>query len=80
MRRPILDWDYDPRGPHDLWFPVTAPYLKLGAVQQEDGKGLTLFAVNRRLDEGMPLDIVTDGLGALRFATLCNCTIPTSRR
>ena len=42
---------YDPRGPQDLWFPVNAPYLKLGAVQQENGKALTLFAVNRSLDE-----------------------------
>ena len=29
---------YDPRGPQDLWFPVTAPYLKLGAVRRVDGK------------------------------------------
>src|SRR5580693_4128692 len=43
---------YDPRGPQDLWFPVTAPYLKLGAVQREDSKSLTPFAVNRSLDGG----------------------------
>jgi len=59
---------YDPRGPQDLWFPVTAPYLKLGAVQQEDGKALTLFAINRSLDEAMPLEIVAAGFGTL---TLC---------
>jgi len=58
---------YDPRGPQDLWFPVTASYLKLGAVQQEDGKSLTLFAVNRSLDEAMPLQIAMEGLGALRL-------------
>ena len=58
---------YDPRGPQDLWFPVTAPYLKLGAVQQEDGKALTLFAVNRSLDEHMPMEIVASGFGKLRL-------------
>ena len=58
---------YDPRGPQDLWFPVTAPYLKLGAVQQEDGKALTLFAVNRSLDEHMPMEIVANGFGKLRL-------------
>jgi alpha-N-arabinofuranosidase len=58
---------FDPRGPQDLWFPVIAPYLKLGAVQQEDGKALTLFAVNRSLDEPMPLDVVAEGFGALRL-------------
>jgi alpha-N-arabinofuranosidase len=46
---------YDPRGPKDLWFPVTAPYLKLAAVQ--DGSALTLFALNRHLTEPMPLEV-----------------------
>jgi alpha-N-arabinofuranosidase len=58
---------YDPRGPQELWFPVTASYLKLGAVQQEDGRSLTLFAVNRSLDEAMPLEIVSQGFGALQL-------------
>src|SRR5215472_16858829 len=58
---------YDPRGPQDLWFPVTAPYLKLAAVQREDGKALTLFAVNRSLDEAMPVEIVAEGFGRLRL-------------
>jgi len=58
---------YDPRGPQDLWFPVTAPYLKPGAVQREDGKTLTLFAVNRSLDEAMPIEIVAEGFGKLRL-------------
>jgi alpha-L-arabinofuranosidase len=58
---------YDPRGPQDLWFPVTAPYLKLGAVQREDGKALTLFAVNRSLNEAMPIEIVAEGFGRLRL-------------
>jgi alpha-N-arabinofuranosidase len=58
---------YDPRGPQDLWFPVTAPYLKLGAVQQEDCKALTLFAVNRSLDESMPIEIMTHAFGGLQL-------------
>ena len=40
---------YDPRGSQDLWFPIKAPYLKLGVVQQETSKTLVLFAVNRSL-------------------------------
>jgi alpha-N-arabinofuranosidase len=45
---------YDPRGPRDLWFPVTAPYLKLAAVHDGD---LTLFALNRHLTDPMPLEV-----------------------
>src|SRR6202043_2012896 len=41
---------YDPRGSQDFWFPVTAPFLKIAAVLREDGKALTLFALNRSLD------------------------------
>ena len=29
---------YDPRGPQDLYFPVTAPYLKLAAVDRSTGR------------------------------------------
>ena len=37
--RPAYQANYfDPRGAQDLWFPVTAPYLKLAAVQQQDGR------------------------------------------
>jgi alpha-N-arabinofuranosidase len=58
---------YDPRGPVDQWYPVTAPYLKLGAVRQDDG-GLTVFAVNRSLEEAMPLEVVMTGFGTLELA------------
>jgi alpha-N-arabinofuranosidase len=54
---------YDPRGSQDLYFPVTAPYLKLAAVRNEHG--MTLFAINRSLDEAMPLEVVTAGCGSL---------------
>ena len=49
----------------DLYFPVTAPYLKLAAVQDDDGS-LTLFALNRHLEEAMPLDVRLPGLEGLR--------------
>ena len=43
---PSYDANYfDPRGTRDLWFPVTAPYLKLAAVEDQTG-GVTLFALN----------------------------------
>jgi alpha-N-arabinofuranosidase len=58
---------FDPRGDSDLYFPVTAPYLKVGAVQQDDG-GITLFAVNRSLDRPVALDLETVGFGTLALA------------
>ena len=57
----------DPRGPIDQWYQLTAPYLKLGAVRQDDG-GLTVFAVNRSLEEAMPLEIAVAGFGGLELA------------
>ena len=56
---------YDPRGPQDLYFPVSAPYLKFAAVQREDGEALTLFAVNRNLTEAMPLKVTATDFGSL---------------
>jgi alpha-L-arabinofuranosidase len=58
---------YDPRGSQDFWFPVTSPFLKIAAVLREDGKALTLFALNRSLDEAMPLEVVASGFGTLRL-------------
>jgi alpha-N-arabinofuranosidase len=58
---------YDPRGLQDFWFPVTAPFLKIAAVLREDGKALTLFALNRHLDEAMPMEVVASGFGTLRL-------------
>jgi alpha-L-arabinofuranosidase len=56
---------YDPRDPVDQWFPVTAPYLKLAAVWDDQAGGLTLFALNRHLDEAMPLDVDLSAFGAM---------------
>jgi alpha-N-arabinofuranosidase len=55
---------FDPRGDIDQYYPVTAPYLKLGAVRTDDGH-VTLFAINRSLDEAMPLEVAICGFGPL---------------
>jgi len=58
---PVYDATYfDPRGDQDLYFPVTAPYLKLAAVQNQND-GVTLFALNRHLTEPMPLTVAMTG-------------------
>ena len=55
---------YDPRGKEDLRFPLPkVPYLKLAAVRG-DGT-LTLFALNRHLDEPMQLKVSARGFGEL---------------
>jgi alpha-L-arabinofuranosidase len=65
---------YDPRGKEDLNYPLPeVPYLKLAAVRG-DGT-LTLFALNRHLDEPMKLDVSARGFGELtldRAKTLCD--------
>jgi len=43
-----------------LDFPVTAPYLKLGAVQREDGKALTGCGKSRSVlfsEQSVPLSV-----------------------
>jgi alpha-N-arabinofuranosidase len=54
---------YDPRGAQDLYFPVTASYLKLAAVKDESTGGVTLFALNRHLTEELQLKVDLEGLG-----------------
>jgi alpha-L-arabinofuranosidase len=51
---------FDPRGEQDFYFPVTAPYLKLAAVQ-DSNDGLTLFALNRHLTEAVPRTVTING-------------------
>jgi alpha-N-arabinofuranosidase len=56
----------DPNGPIDEYFSLPAvPYLKLAAVH--DGKAglLTLFALNRSLDETLPLSLQAGGFAKL---------------
>jgi alpha-N-arabinofuranosidase len=56
---------YDPRGPQELYFPVTAPYLKLAAVHDSVSGGVTLFALNRHLSETMDMDVALPGFAPL---------------
>jgi alpha-L-arabinofuranosidase len=60
---------YDPRGTQDLYFPIPAvPYLKLAAVADENIGGLTLFALNRDLEQPMEVTVDARGFGTLRIA------------
>ncbi len=52
---------FDPRGATDLYFSVTAPYLRCAAVQGE--ATLALFALNRHLHEALPIDVQLSGFG-----------------
>ena len=55
---------FDPRGATDLFIPMPeVPYLKLAAVQDPDTGAITLFALNRNLQESMPLDVALPGFG-----------------
>ena len=51
---------YDPRGAEENRYPLPAvPYLKLAAVRQ--GGGLSLFALNRSLDQEIAFDVTAKG-------------------
>jgi alpha-N-arabinofuranosidase len=59
---------HDPRGSTDLEFPMPAvPFLKIAAVYDESGRSLTLFLLNRSLDEEMPVEITAKGFTGLAF-------------
>lgn len=52
----------DPRGAEEHRFPPPAvPYLKFAAMHDERTGSLTLFALNRSLDEAMPLKVTVRG-------------------
>ena len=52
----------DPQGPIDDYYDIpAAPYLKLAAVHANETERLTLFALNRCLDEEMPLEVDAAG-------------------
>ena len=60
---------YDPRGPEDHYFPLPAvPFLKLAVVHDPAAGALTLFALNRSLDQPLPLAITAKGFGGLEVA------------
>ena len=54
---------YDPRGAQDLFFPVEAPYLKASVVA--DDKGVTLFMLNRDLEQELSVSIDARGFSGL---------------
>ena len=56
---------YDPRGAEENRYPLPAvPYLKLAAVHQQGG-GLSLFALNRSLDQEIALEVTAKGFANL---------------
>jgi alpha-N-arabinofuranosidase len=58
---------YDPRGTQELYYDLpTVPYLKLASVYDEAAGTLTVFALNRHLQESVSLDLTASGFGALR--------------
>ena len=60
---------YDPRGSEEHRFPLPAvPYLKLAAVHDEHADRLTLFALNRSLDDRLPLEVTARGFSGLTVA------------
>jgi alpha-L-arabinofuranosidase len=57
---------FDPRGAEEHRYPLPAvPYLKLAAVHDEAAGALILFALNRHLDEELPLDLHAKGFQRL---------------
>jgi alpha-L-arabinofuranosidase len=53
---------YDPRGTNELYYPLSnVPYVKLASVHNEEDKTLTLFVLNRHLEESITLDLDARG-------------------
>jgi alpha-N-arabinofuranosidase len=59
---------FDPRGAQDLFFPLPeVPYLKVAVVHDETAGTLTLFALNRSLNEEMSLRVVAEGFAGFEI-------------
>jgi alpha-N-arabinofuranosidase len=59
---------FDPRGSRDLYFSLPAvPYLKLAAVHDEQAATLTLFALNRSVDDEISLRLSAAGFSELEI-------------
>jgi hypothetical protein len=57
---------FDPRGSDNLYFPLPeVPYLKIAAVEDPSSGTVTLFALNRNLEQAMPLQVALSGLGKI---------------
>jgi alpha-N-arabinofuranosidase len=60
---------YDPRGTQDLYFPIpSVPYLKMAAVADERTGGLSLFLLNRDLEQPMEVSVAARGFEGLTVA------------
>ena len=60
---------FDPRGAEEHRFALPAvPCLKLAAVHDDRAGSLTLFALNRSLDEALPLEVTARGFAGLAVA------------
>jgi alpha-L-arabinofuranosidase len=63
---------YDPRGAADLYFPIAdVPYVKVAAVHSANDETLTLFLLNRHLEDEAAVEIAAEGFAdmALQRAT-----------
>src|SRR5919112_5662043 len=57
---------YDPRGTSELRFPLPAvPYLKVSVVHNHDEDCVTIFALNRSLDESLSMKALVRGFEGL---------------
>jgi alpha-N-arabinofuranosidase len=77
VESPAYDCVYaDPRGATMLEFPMSGvSYLKAAAVHSAKDQMLTLFLLNRSLDDPMSVSVTASGLGTLvpgAATTLCN--------
>ena len=60
---------YDPRGAQELFFPVPGvAYVKIAAVAQEGGRGVSLFLLNRDLKQDIEVSLDIRGFGRLAVA------------
>jgi alpha-N-arabinofuranosidase len=60
---------YDPRGTAELTFPLpSVPYLKIAVVHDAESGHLTLFALNRHLQESLSLDTLIRGFDNMTVA------------
>jgi alpha-L-arabinofuranosidase len=57
---------YDPRGTSELTFPLPAvPYLKISAVHNHESGHVTLFVLNRHLEESLTMNAEVRGFDGL---------------
>jgi len=60
---------YDPRGTSELRFPLpSVPYLKSSVVHNAQEGTVTIFALNRHLEESLSVEILVRGFGGIDVA------------